>query len=89
MTGQRVMVTSFRGRLTAPVGVIAHENFWRLVSMSGNIVEVGSSREGDFSFGKFLVRFDIDVSGMGLECHNSVPNSLWILKSDLSDLAGD
>ena len=60
-----------------------------LVGYSGDVVDTGSSKEIDFNFGKCLVRFDVDIAGMGLECHNPVPNTLWILTSDLRDITGE
>ncbi len=35
---------------------------------------------------RVLVRFDDDLFSFGLECHNSVKISLWILETDLTEI---
>ena len=82
--GPRIRLKSFLGMTSAPDGILGHENYWRLIGMSGSVVQdvippnFGGS-EGD----RILVKFDQSISELGLECHNNVENSLWIMASDL------
>ena len=88
MRGTHVRLASFQARASAPNGTPPHEDYWRLIGSSGEILETDSSDDEDYRFSRYLVRFDVDVAVMGLVCHNPVPNTLWILKSDLRILTG-
>lgn len=68
------------GTTVSPADVMSHENYWKLIGKSGQLLEKGD--EDNFP-GRLLVRFDEDVASMGLECHNPIPNTLWILSTDL------
>lgn len=72
-----VTLQSFNGTKSAPADCRPNENYWILVGATGTIIESPNTR------GRLLVQFDVSVSDLGLSCHNSVPNSLYILESDL------
>lgn len=57
------------------------ENYWVLIGETGTVVEPKNVRA------RVLVKFDALVSDYGLHCHNVVPNSLYILESDLEVLS--
>jgi hypothetical protein len=48
-----------------------------LIGKLGTVVEAINAR------GRVLVKFDCAVPERGLVCHNPIPNSLYILESDL------
>jgi hypothetical protein len=87
--GERVKLVSFQGLQQAPENIDTREDYWRLSGASGSVVELGPEEQSAFFYGRVLVQFDVDVAGLGLECHNPTPNSLWILKSDLRGLSGE
>lgn len=70
------MLKSFKGSLIAPHGVKPEENYWQLIG-SKAVVEVANKTD------QVLLKFERDLSGLGLANHNEVPNTLWILISDL------
>ena len=75
--GQRVVLKSFNGTKSAPKGTNSSEDYWSLIGSFGTIVR-GQRRPG-----KVCIVFDEDIQERGLECHNNIPNSLFILVSDL------
>lgn len=78
------MLESFCGLKQGTAATRPNENYWLLVGERGTVVE---SSTGAYSGGgppRVLVQFDKSVKSLGLECHNSVENALWILVSDLS-----
>ncbi|MET0355709.1 MAG: hypothetical protein ABW044_02970 [Cellvibrio sp.] len=74
--GKRVSLKSFNGSLIAPQDVKPEENYWQLIG-SKAVVESANNTE------RVLVKFERDLSALGLANHNEVENSLWILISDL------
>ena len=69
-----------RGKVYEP------ENYWKLIGETGTIVQDPTERTLYASFSKkprVAVQSDSSVNGRGLICHNPVPNSLWILVTDL------
>lgn len=74
--GKRVVLKSFKGSLIAPQDVKPEENYWQLVG-SKAVVEVASNTD------RVLLKFERDLSSLGLVSNNEVPNALWILISDL------
>lgn len=74
--GKRVVLKSFNGSLIAPQAVKAAENYWQLIG-SKAVVALASESE------RVLVKFERDLSILGLANHNEMPNTLWILISDL------
>ena len=78
--GSKVKLKTFNGRFAAPGKCDPSENYWLLIGTTGTISKSENIR------GRVLVMFDIDPIGLGLYCHNEVPNSLLILPSDLEVL---
>ena len=78
---RRIQLTSFNGTTQAPPGCRPQENYWALIGHAGEIVGPRNRHA------RFLVKFDVQVASLGLECHNEVENSLLILESDLRLLA--
>lgn len=74
--GKRVVLKSFNGSLTAPEDVKPEENYWQLIGGKA-VVEVANNTD------QVLLKFERDLSTLGLTAHNGKPNSLWILISDL------
>ena len=74
--GKRVVLKSFNGSLIAPQDVKPEENYWLLIG-SKAIVEITNNTE------RVLIKFERDLSSLGLASHSEHPNSLWILISDL------
>ncbi len=74
--GKRVVLKSFEGSLTAPQAVKPEENYWKLIG-SKAVVEVANNTD------QVLLKFERDLSSLGLVSNNEVPNTLWILISDL------
>jgi hypothetical protein len=74
--GKRVVLKSFNGSLIAPDNVKLEENYWQLIG-SKAIVEIANNTD------RVLLKFERNLSSLGLVSHNEHPNSLWILISDL------
>jgi membrane protein implicated in regulation of membrane protease activity len=73
----RVILLSFNGILSTPEHCEPSENYWELIGERGTVIEKVNER------GRVLVKFDNTVSDLGLQCHNPIPNSLYILETDL------
>jgi hypothetical protein len=76
----RVVLRSFNGTRSTPCECRTDENYWTLIGETGTVVDTSSVPSLP---GRVLVRFDTAVSARGLVCHNAVPNSLYILETDL------
>ena len=80
-----VALKSFLNTMAPTGSVHANENYWLLVGEKGVVLKTESEstlpRHGQGE--RVLVRFDTDIRAKGLECHNTVDNSLWIFVSDL------
>jgi hypothetical protein len=74
--GKRVVLKSFNGSLSAPLDVKPEENVWQLIG-SKAVVEVANDTD------RVLLKFECDLSTLGLNHPNEQSNSLWILISDL------
>lgn len=74
--GKRVVLKSFNGSLVAPQDVTPEENYWLLIGSKAVVSESNNSE-------RVLIRFERELSSLGLANHNDSPNSLWILISDL------
>ena len=74
--GKRVVLKSFKGSLIAPQNVKPEENYWQLIG-SKAVVEFANNTD------QVLLKFERDLSSLGLANHNEIPNTLWILISDL------
>ena len=78
---KKVRLTRFNRTVTPPADVEDCENYWILIGKAGEIQNV---RPPDESMkDRVLIRFDENLKSLGLEAHNEVQNSLWILKSDV------
>ncbi len=75
-SGKRVVLKSFNGSLIAPKDVKPEENYWLLI---GSKAVVEQTNDSD----RVLIKFERELSILGLINHNDVKNSLWILISDL------
>lgn len=85
-TGTRVTLVSFNGRHSAPADTPSNEDYWKLIGFHGTLIDGGDERAHFSSSGpdaRACVEFDRDFSVLGLEAHNRVNKSLWILYSDL------
>lgn len=74
--GKRVVLKSFHGSLIAPQNVTPEEDYWQLIG-SKAVVEVANNTD------RVLLKFDRDLSSLGLANYKGPSNSLWILISDL------
>ena len=74
--GKRVVLKSFNGSLIAPQKVKDEENYWQLIG-SKAVVEITNDSD------RILIKFERDLSSLGLISHNEIPNSLWASISDL------
>ena len=82
--GDQVVLKTFQGSHPAPPEVDESENYWKLIGLSGVIVEKKSSHPAFPQLGeRALVKFDNNPKDYGLHCHNSVGKSLWIFILDL------
>lgn len=73
---------SFNGTSESAEVCDSNENYWKLIGQEGTLINFSD----DLDFGndnRVLIKFDEDLVEQGLECHNSLPNALWILKTDL------
>ncbi len=75
--GDKVRLLTFNNKSTPPKRCRPEENYWLLIG------EAGSIAEEETAFDRVLVKFDISVVSKGLYCHNEIPNTLYILKTDL------
>jgi hypothetical protein len=76
----KVKLNTFNGGLSQPEACDPSENYWALIGSTGTVIKSKNER------GRVLVKFDIDISSLGLHCHNVIPNSLLILPADLEAL---
>jgi hypothetical protein len=76
----RVVLLSFNGTLSALEYCEPSENYWALIAESGTVIETINERH------RVLVKFDNSVSDCGLHSHNPIPNSLYILETDLKKI---
>ena len=87
--GNKVKLKTFNGSLQPDDNCQPNENYWKLIGSIGQIVK-NPDEEGPYPSTsrkqRLLIRFEIDVKSLGLECHNKIQNSLWILESDLIEL---
>jgi hypothetical protein len=87
--GTLVKLISFNGIIEAESDCSPSENYWKLIGCKGQIVQDPGKKGIYAPFSdkpRPLVQFAENVKALGLECHNNVGNSLWILESDLSEI---
>jgi len=87
--GSKVILKSFNGTTSPDENTHSHENYWKLIDSIGTVVQGPDRDESNINLYKekrVLVKFDLIVKSLGLECHNNVENSLWINIDDLEIL---
>ncbi len=80
LVNSRVIVRSFNGTQSTPSGCRRDENYWLLIGEQGTVIETLNAKA------RVLVKFDNSISEQRLCCHNPVPNSLFILETDLEQI---
>ncbi|MCP3925210.1 MAG: hypothetical protein GY714_21770 [Desulfobacterales bacterium] len=75
--GLSVKLNSFNGSVSTPNNCEPSENYWLLIGKQGIVVKTENTNS------RVLVQFKDQVSELGLNCHNEIPNSLLIGVSDL------
>jgi len=75
--GTSVKLKTFLGTLVSPKNKEPWNNYWRLIGEKGEVVD------GKIYNGRVLVLFERNLDDFKLANHNPVPNSLWILPTDL------
>ncbi len=75
--GARVALQTFLGTTYAPADCRPADNYWLLLGATGTVLTPPNAER------RVLVRWDVDVAGHGLACHNPEPNSLLIAEADL------
>lgn len=75
--GARVALQTFLGTTYAPKDCRPTDNYWLLLGATGTVLTPPNAEK------RVLVRWDVDVTGHGLACHNPEPNSLLIAEADL------
>jgi hypothetical protein len=85
--GDLVILGSFHGTQQPSKEIRNSENYWKLIGKSGVVVKTenqSSHKLPKHELGeRVLIKFNYDVSVLGLHCHNEIENSLWIFISDL------
>ena len=73
-----VILKTFLGTEDSRKPINQNENYWKLIGQQGQVLELGEKR--------VPVKFNCDIDAFGLENHNPIKNSLWILPSDLDKI---
>ncbi len=81
--GALYKLKSFNGTNEPLDNTPANENYWKLIGRTAKVVGLANEFQLP-NRDRVLIQFDTNIESLGLECHNQIPNSLWILKSDLS-----
>ncbi|UII20501.1 hypothetical protein [Fulvivirga ligni] len=76
-----VELIQFNGTLTSLNPQASNEDYWKLIGERGIVIEPGGKR--------VLVKFECDLDSYGLENHNPIKNSLWILRQDLKSVSNE
>jgi hypothetical protein len=76
--GKKVALKSFNRSMVAQQSVKPQEDYWKLIGSKAVVSKLSTDNNN-----RVLITFENDLSMLGLECHNEVPNSLWILIDDL------
>ena len=80
--GQKYKLKAFNNTVKPKSKCSPNENYWLLIGQQGTLINFADELNFPYT-DRVLLQFDNNVIEMGLECHNSEPNSLWILTSDL------
>lgn len=75
--GTKVKLNTFNGSSHSSTNCKPQENYWALIGYTGTILDF------DVQLNRYLVQFDRSPQEFGLHCHNSEPQSIYILGSDL------
>ena len=75
--GTKVRLKTFSGTLNPKKGIDPCNNYWRLISERGEIIDDKLYNE------RVLVLFEKDLDQFEVANHNPTINSLWILPTDL------
>lgn len=84
--GEKYKLIKYNGTVEPNDQCDPKENYWTLIGQCGTLIHFSQ----DLNFGndqRVLIQFEKDIKKQGLECHNSVANALWILKTDLQKIA--
>jgi acetylornithine/N-succinyldiaminopimelate aminotransferase len=73
----KVRLKSFNGTAIGPPEQRPSENYWLLIGEEGVVVEPKNEKS------RLLIQFSVPLGSLGLHNHNPVPNTLFILESDL------
>lgn len=84
LTGDKVFLQHFLGRQKASGLVREDENYWILIGEKGVVVKTENHPSKNEE--RVLVKFSNNIAARGLNCHNEISNSLWILVSDLEHI---
>jgi hypothetical protein len=87
--GNSVKLISFNGTLESESNCLPSENYWKIIGCIGKIIQDPNEENEYASFSeapRLLIKFKENIISFGLECHNNVENSLWILESDLTEI---
>lgn len=84
--GDKVILKTFNGTATSLAETKPTEDYWKLIGTQGVVQQTWEQANFDMKQPRFLVKFDTDVNRLGLDCHNEIPNSLWILGSDIEPI---
>ncbi len=77
-----VILKTFNNSIIPESHVDDSGNYWKLIGLKGKIVAQAS--EYNFPYNnRVLVKFFEPIKEFGLNSHNPIRNSLWILKDDL------
>ncbi|MGF1788858.1 hypothetical protein L4D00_24000 [Photobacterium swingsii] len=82
---QKVRVISFHGLKKEKTHKEELGVYWNLIDLSGMVVSPNPRLHPAYPErgSQVLVRFDIQLALIGIDCHNDVSNSLWLFKTDL------
>ena len=73
-----IKLKTFLGTLSSVDNVDKREDYWKLIGEIGTVID-----DTEIVNGRVMVLFKRNLDELGLENHNSIPNSLWIRLSDL------
>ncbi len=79
---QSVVLHTFNGTARSALASEPQEDYWRLIGHRATVVSKMDER------GRYLVQFEVNVTQLGLHCHNGLENALLILGTDLLPVPG-
>ena len=80
-----VILKSFHGTTKKDDGTKDYENYWKLIGLKGEVIDIKTELNSFYPEKGFqvLVKFFEKISDYNLNCHNKIENSLWIFVTDL------